>query len=208
GAGDGNPWVLSFPLGSGEVLAIADASFLRNSRYREPASAVLGVRLVESISRGGPATFCETLHGYLEGDSPIGVLWGILRFTAPGHVALQAGAAALLLLLAGAPRFGRVRKVAQPPRRSEYEYVDAVAGLLRRSGAWGEVGRLLAEGVRRRWNLRPGRSRSGGGEGRDAEIERGISRLVSGGSPDRILGALRDVEGSLGAERGARSARN
>ncbi|MGH7151656.1 MAG: DUF4350 domain-containing protein [Planctomycetota bacterium] len=207
GTGGARPWILSVPLGDGEVVAVADASFLGNARFAEPGSSVLAVRLVEAVARGDAAAFCETIHGYLEGDSPIAVLWRVLRDTAPGHFALQAGAAALLLLIAGAPRFGRVRRTAQPPRRSEYEYVDAVAGLLRRSGAWGEVSRLLAAGLRRRWNLRAERSGRREGPGRGAEIERRLALLGAAGDPERILRVFGDVERTLRTERGASPAR-
>jgi hypothetical protein len=200
GDADPAPWIVSIPLGRGEVIAVADGSFLTNDRLlASPACPVLAVRLLERVSRGEAVAFCESVHGYLEGGSPLGVVWAVLRSTPPGHFALQAGAAASLLLIAGARRFGRVRRAAEAPRRSEYEHVDAVARLLRRSGAWREVATLLAEGVRRRLDLPPSPRppRPGGAPSDDLETK--VASLASSGDPRRILAALDEIERVPGA---------
>ncbi len=149
------PWIARVPLGGGEVIVAADRSFLDNDHLRDDGAALLAVRLVERISRGERVSFYEQPHGMMSEGSMMGVLWRTLCSTPAGHGALQVAAAALILLAAGWPRLGRVRRTVEPPRRAGSEHVDAVAGLLGGAGpeGWGVVGGLLRTGLRRRAGL-------------------------------------------------------
>ena len=149
GPGD-RPWIVDLLHGAGRVVAVADRASFSNRALETPACAVLAVRLLEETAGGGRIEFCETIHGFGGAGDPVAAFFRILLGTPFGHAVLGAAASFLIFLLAGAKRFGRVRRDLEPPRRSEYEYLDALAGLLLSSGAWREAGRLVLLGVRRR----------------------------------------------------------
>src|SRR4051812_19429534 len=65
-------------------------------------------------------------------------------------VTLQPLALAALVLWSVAPRFGPVRPVPPPSRRSKEEFLDAVADLLRRKGDHADAFRTIQLGLRRR----------------------------------------------------------
>ena len=150
GPADPQPWIVARRRGAGRVVLLADPDVLANAALEDPARAVLAVRLLEETAAGGPVEFCETVHGFGGAGSPNAALARILWTTSFGNAALGAGLCVLLLLVAEAKRFGRIRRTLEPPRRSEYEYLDALAGLLVAGRAWRQAGGLLLLGARRR----------------------------------------------------------
>lgn len=124
-AGDAQgAWLLSGPIGSGQVLALAQSGPLHNDHLAEADNAALGLGLAGGADR--PVVFVESVHGY--GDAgglaavPSAWKWAALGLA----IALLAG-----LWSAGA-RFGPAepdRRALRPPRR---DHVDAIAADLER----------------------------------------------------------------------------
>ena len=216
GEEENRPWIASWPVGSGEVTVLAEADFLTNAGLESPGAGVLAVRLVENLASGRRVDFLESIHGYAESPSMFGGPARMIFTTTAGHLTVQLGAAALLLLLGGVPRFGRVRRVLLPPRRSGEEHVDAVAGLLVAAGAWEEVGKLCLLGLRRRLGLPP--AAAGAAVARDLvahlawddrsraeELKEALWKIRRGTDPASMIPALDLVEErATPAFRGAR----
>ncbi|HEY7861342.1 MAG TPA: DUF4350 domain-containing protein, partial [Gemmatimonadaceae bacterium] len=84
--GHTHPEIAIMTLSHGDVVMIADPSFLRNDIMRRTAGAVLAVRIVERIDRSGraPLVFDEFHQGFGSTDSPLNVLADALTLTRPG----------------------------------------------------------------------------------------------------------------------------
>jgi hypothetical protein len=213
GADDGaDPWILSLRHGDGTVLLLADTRPLTNEGLDSNADAVLSVRLLEEAAAGGRIRFCETWHGFGSQGSPDRAMARILLRTPSGNAALGAGLFCLLLLLADAGRFGRIRRVLEQPRRSEYEYLEALGGLLLSARAWNLTGRYLLLGVRRRSGRDDGHRVRPSARGiaealawnrpEEAEsLREGAEALAGGTDPAAMVRALAVLDRSLPPER-------
>ncbi|HEX8276979.1 MAG TPA: DUF4350 domain-containing protein [Longimicrobiaceae bacterium] len=169
----GDATVVAFGVGKGGVVAWSDAEPLRNRSLRESGGALAFARAAAlSVSRGDTTApsygdtlwFDEYHQGYHGGGSAVSATLRFLREQPAGHLALQLGAAALLLLLSAGWRFGA--PVPPPParRRSPLEHVEALAGAYRQAGARATARRLLLSGLARRLGRAGPRDARGEGE--------------------------------------------
>lgn len=146
------PAVMALRIGRGRVLAIADASFLRNGVMREGNAAVLAVRMFEWLdsTRTAPVVFDEYHQGFGDADGMLDVMRDALLHTAPGRGFLQLVAAGLLLLLVYGVR--PIAPVARRTieRRSPLEHVGALSRAYEQIGATRLATRRLVRGLRRR----------------------------------------------------------
>jgi hypothetical protein len=147
-----HPAMMALRVGRGRVLAISDASFLRNGAVREGDAAVLAVRMFEWLdpTRSAPVVFDEYHQGFGQEDSMPIVIRDALLHTAAGRAFLQVAAAGLLLLLV----YG-VRPIAPTARRtierrSPLEHVGALSRAYEQIGATRLATRRLVRGLRRR----------------------------------------------------------
>lgn len=152
---DGLPAAVTWPLGEGRVIAIADARPLRNDRLRTSGAAVLFARAATDEAGGDTLWFDEYHHGFDGGGD--GLVGGMLRHggrVLPTGFWVQALVAVALLLWAAGRRFGA--PLPPPPlrRRSPLEHVEALAGAYRQAGAKRTARRLLLAGLARRLGRR------------------------------------------------------
>ena len=155
----GEPAASGWRLGRGRIVALADPDLLRNDVVRvcHWNAGLTAVRMVEWLGRrddGGVLprriVFDEYHQGYGRHASVIGASRWFLAHTVPGRVLLQLIVAALVLLLAAAPR-----PIAPLPRvtferRSPLEHVGALSRAYEQIGATRLAARRLVRGVRRR----------------------------------------------------------
>lgn len=149
------PEIAIMPMGRGEVVAIADPSFLRNDVLRKTAGAVLAVRIIERVDPSGnlPIVFDEFHQGFGGTDSPVDVLVDALTLTRPGRAALQIVLAGFLyLLVVGVRPIAPVSR-ARLERRSPLEHVGALSRAYETIGASRLTVQRLVRGVRRRHPL-------------------------------------------------------
>lgn len=212
GDGDSRAYVRVVERGAGRVVHLADPDLLVNASLDDPARAVLAVRLVEEAAGGGPVSFCETVHGFQSGSGPHSAMARMLARSPAGNAALGAACFLLLALLADAKQFGRVRRTLEAPRRSEYEYLDALAGLLVATRAWRQTADLLLLGLRRRIGgdsvagrrVRPGSVADALAWDRpaDAELLRAAADAVAEGTdPPAMARSLAALDAALPPER-------
>lgn len=150
-----HPEIAIEPMGRGDVVAIADPSFLRNDVLRKTAGAMLAVRIVEHIDPAGhsPIVFDEFHQGFGRTDSMEDVLVEALTLTRPGRAALQVALAGLLyLLVIGVRPIAPVSR-ARLERRSPLEHVGALSRAYEAIGASRLAVQRLVGGVRRRHPL-------------------------------------------------------
>jgi hypothetical protein len=152
---DIKPEISVLPLGRGQVVAIADPTFLRNDVLRRTAGAVLAVRILENVdsTRSSPIVFDEYHQGYGQQTSTIAVLREALFGTAWGRAMLQLAAAALLYLLVIGVRPIAPGSRARYERRSPLEHVSALSRAYEAIDATGLAVQRLVRGVRRRHPL-------------------------------------------------------
>jgi hypothetical protein len=150
-----HPEISILPIGRGQVVAIADPTFLRNDVLRKTAGAVLAVRILESIdsSRASPIVFDEYHQGYGERPSQTDVIEEALLETAWGRAVLQVGIAGLLFLLVLGVRPIAPVSRARYERRSPLEHVGALSRAYEAIGATRLAVQRLVRGVRRRHPL-------------------------------------------------------
>lgn len=130
------------------VLLFADATLLRNRALRETAAGpwVLGLL----VGRYRRVVFDETHQGFAGGGSLAQATldWS---FRSPfGWAAWQLALVGVLLLLAGALRFGPVRRVISRRRRSPLEHVRALATALAAAKGHDVAIGAVVQGLRRR----------------------------------------------------------
>jgi hypothetical protein len=150
-----HPEISVLPIGRGQVVAIADPTFLRNDVLRKTAGAVLAVRILESIdsSRHSPIVFDEYHQGYGEMPSQTDVLREALLETAWGRAVLQIGVAGLIYLMVIGVRPIAPISRARYERRSPLEHVGALSRAYEVIGATRLAVQRLVRGVRRRHPL-------------------------------------------------------
>jgi hypothetical protein len=152
---DSKPEISILPMGRGQVIAIADPSFLRNDVLRKRAGAVLAVRILENVepARRSPIVFDEYHQGYGEQTSMPAVLREALFGTTWGRAIVQVGIAALLyLLVIGVRPIAPIART-RYERRSPLEHVSALSRAYEAIGATGLAVQRLVRGVRRRHPL-------------------------------------------------------
>lgn len=146
-----------FPYGRGRIVVGSDPDILRNDAIRVCAYDldVPAVRILEYLRDGGatPRTrlvFDEYHHGYGPQPGTLHAAASYLGGTPSGHLFIQLVGAALVLLLAVAPRVIAPRDPARIERRSPLEHVDALARAYAQVGATRTATGRLVRGVRRR----------------------------------------------------------
>lgn len=201
-AGD-RPVVTVYPRGRGAVWLINRPGFLSNGRLQEADNAVLLCRLAEEVLRdqSGPLAFDEFFHGLRERP---GVSQLLLQPPAR-WVTLQATLLLSLLLWRCVPRFGSLRRLTNPSRRSKEEFLNALAGLLERKQDYAGAYRTAHEGLLRdvgqELGLAPGaaaervREAARGRPGADLlEVVLGRATLPAGARRANFLHALNQLE--------------
>jgi hypothetical protein len=139
---------LSRPLGSGQVVWMADAEPFRNAGIARADNGALAVAL---LGPGRPVVFDEYRHGF----SDEGGLWQVIP--AGWRTAMVLGAlTALVALVAYGRRFGPPQDERRRLGPSRSEYFGAMAGLLSRSAAVGDATEVIRAEARRLLGQRSG----------------------------------------------------
>lgn len=156
-AGD-RPAVTVYERGRGEIWLMNRPEILTNRRLREGDNSVFLCRMAEDVLRRRPGelAFDEFFHGMRERPGVMELL-----FRPPAlWVTLQAILVLALVLWREIPRFGSLRPLRAPSRRSKDEFLSAMASLLERkhdyAGAYGTVHDNLMIELARELGLPPG----------------------------------------------------
>ncbi|MDB4882531.1 MAG: hypothetical protein JWL95_1297 [Gemmatimonadetes bacterium] len=213
-----------FALGRGRVVVVSDPDLLRNDVVRRCSwgADVRVVRMLEWLRAGGEAprtslAFDEYHHGYGASHSMLGVTGAFLVGHPVGRTLLQVVIAALVLLLAVAPRALPPADVLRVERRDPLEQIDALAQAYEQVHATRTVAARLLRGLRGRvergWS--PARSRPDDdflddAQAREPALAREVAlvrRALRETIPDRDLpqlgDALRTIEQTLTPTRSA-----
>jgi hypothetical protein len=139
------------------AILVGDVSLLQNRALRETSTGpeILGF----FAGRYDVVTFEEAHHGFGPSGSLAGAVWSWSLRSPWGWAAWQAAIVGVLALLAGAFRFGPVRRVIERKRRSPLEHVQALATALAAAKGHDVAIRATVRGLRRR--LVVGRSPAG-----------------------------------------------
>ncbi|MGI9077057.1 MAG: DUF4350 domain-containing protein [Gemmatimonadaceae bacterium] len=146
------PIAAGFSLGRGRVVALADPGLIRNRSLRRPLMGVEIARMLGWVtpSRGAPMVFAEYHHGFGTHTNVSGLVAEALLDSPSGRAALQVVAAALILLLALAPRPIAPVAPERIERRSPLEHVGALARAYEQVGATRLASQRMVRGLRRR----------------------------------------------------------
>lgn len=156
------PWqpryvAMGFPLGTGRVVALADANYLRNDFLRvcKWGLGVSAVRMLEFLSAGKRPqdtriVFDEFHQGFGPQASITRAAGKLLFRTKWGGLLLQVIAASVVLLLAISPRPIPPVAASRIQRRSQFEHVDALSSAYQQISATRLVTETLLRGLRRR----------------------------------------------------------
>ncbi|MBX7104120.1 MAG: hypothetical protein K1X57_08560 [Gemmataceae bacterium] len=128
----GDALVSIHAVGQGQVWLLHRPDALSNKNMKLADNAVLAARLAEAMLEGtsGPIYFDEYCHGLRDRPGVIELL-----FQPPMHWATwNLLAATVIYLWARGVRFGSMRPLPPPRRRSKDEFVDALGDLLERQG--------------------------------------------------------------------------
>jgi hypothetical protein len=143
---------VSFGWGRGRVVVVSDPAILRNADLEESYAGIMAIRLLEHATPAGidRLVFDEYHFGYGQRSTFFGLIGHALFGTPAGRLTLQVAAAALILLLAFAPR--AIKPLPRPTieRRSPLEHVGALARAYEQVDATQTAMRRLVRGVRRR----------------------------------------------------------
>jgi hypothetical protein len=146
----------AFPLGAGRVVAVASADVFHNDAIRA-CEFDIDLAVAQTLEYVEPAdmahatlVFDEFHHGYGAHGGSITAVARYLAHTASGHFLEQALLAALMLLMAYAPRDIAPRDPERMPRRSPLEHADALAHAYSDVEATRTATSRLVSGVRRR----------------------------------------------------------
>jgi len=152
---------VGFPLGQGRVVVVADPDLLRNDVLRHCAwgADVIAVRMLEWLRAGGPApratlVFDEYHQGFGSRSSVLGVTAEFLVDHPLGRALSVAVLAALILLLAVAPRPVPPQEIERIERRDPLEQVDALAHAYEQVRATRTITARLLRGLR--WRVERG----------------------------------------------------
>lgn len=200
---DGLPVAVTWPLGRGRVIALADARPLTNLRLRESGAAVLVARAVAEAAAGDTLWFDEYHQGFTGEGSLVGGTGMMVRRFVSGPVAVQLLLAAALALWAYGRRFGAPLPPPPARRRSPLEHVEALAGAYRQAGARRTVRRLLLAGMARRLGRRAPPDERAAGEMLDRmarqspvgrEAAEALEREWKRGEPGDLVALTRGVD--------------
>ena len=154
---------VGFPFGRGRVIVVADPDLLRNDVLRHCAwgADVIAVRMLEWLRAGGitPRTtlvFDEYHQGYGSRPGVLGVTTVFLVDHPLGRALAVGVLAALILLLAVAPRPVRPQEIDRTERRNPLEQVDALAHAYEQVRATRTITARLLRGLR--WRVERGGS--------------------------------------------------
>jgi hypothetical protein len=142
----------AFPYGRGRVVVVSDPRVLRNVDLEETYAGIIALRLLEHATPAGVRrlVFDEYHFGFGQRASFTGLLARAMFGTRAGRLTLQLALAALLLMLAVAPRAIVPRARATIERRSPLEHVGALARAYEQIHATQTAMRRLLRGLRRR----------------------------------------------------------
>ena len=128
---DGQPIMVSFRHGRGQVLFSSDAEMFANAMLGKEDNVQFAANLLWGRAEGGAVYFDEVHHG-----SGVGAAAGSVPDRAPLDRALFVAAVGIGVFLVGRSiRFGAPVPVFDSRRRTAMEYVEALAGLFRRGQA-------------------------------------------------------------------------
>jgi hypothetical protein len=146
------PAMMSLQVGSGQVVVLADPTYLRNLNARGGASTLFAIRTFEWLDpdRDRPLVFDEYHQGFGERESMPGAIRDALLHTAPGRAFVQLAIAGLLLLLVYGVRPIAPVKRRSIERRSPLEHVGALARAYQQTEATRTSTQRLLRGLRRR----------------------------------------------------------
>jgi len=133
-----------------EITLLADVSLLRNRALRETDAGPFALGLF--AGRYDRVIFAEAEHGFAEGGSLAGATLAWSRRSPLGWAGWQLAVVGMLSLLAGAVRFGPVRRVIVRRRRSPLEHVRALATALSAARGHDVAISAMLRGLRRRLN--------------------------------------------------------
>lgn len=171
---DGTVIGASRRVGEGTFVWLADSFPLHNEGLGDPQAAVAVVAMIDPF---GPVMFDEYRHGYTEA----GGVWAVIPPRWQTTLVLG-GVAALVILIGYGRRFGPPYDTSRrlPPGREAY--LEAVAGIMARSGDRREALGMIRQEARRRLEERAG----------GADLQ-GAARAV-GLDPDEAEAVLQDDE--------------
>jgi hypothetical protein len=132
----------------GAVIAVSDPGIFRNRALRATPAGPFALGLF--AGRYTVVTFEEAHHGFEEGGSLAGAVLDWSRRSPLGWAMWQVSLVGALALLAGAVRFGPVRRVLVRKRRSPLEHVRALATALAAARGHDVAIAAIIEGLRRR----------------------------------------------------------
>lgn len=154
----GRAAITIYPHGDGEIWLINRPQFLTNRNLKEADNGVLLCRMATEILKRRPGTlaFDEYYHGLRDRPS-----FTTLLFEPPAlWITIQAFILLAILLWHAVPRFGTLRLLPPPRRRSREEFLDAMAALLERKGdyedAYRTTRRALIRDIEHDLGLPPG----------------------------------------------------
>lgn len=150
-----HPEIIARRLGRGYVVALADASFMRNGVFRKGDPALLAVRLFEwaDSTRRGAIVFDEYHQGFQDEEAVPGIIAHALFGTPAGRMVVQLAVAGLVLLLVLGVRPIAPRARTRIERRSPLEHIGALSRAYEQIEATQLAARRLLAGLRRRHPL-------------------------------------------------------
>lgn len=133
---ENTPLVLEESVGEGKIVYLTQPQMFNNRSIGKADNAVLSYNLTYHFSQHYPVYFGEGIS-----DAP--GTWHIV-FTPPFlWVSLQVILTVLLFVYGAGKRFGPVRPLPIPPRRSKDEYIYAMANLLLKKGNHAAVSQTI-----------------------------------------------------------------
>ena len=183
GAGRPGDAAVGFRLGQGRVVVVGDPDLLRNDVLRrcEWGADVIAVRMLEWLRTGGAAprttlAFDEYHQGYGSRPTIFSVTGAFLANHPLGRAIMLSVLAALILMLAVAPRAIPPQDVERVERRDPLEQVDALAHAYEQVHATRTITHRLLRGVR--WRVERGATSARARED-DAFLDAALARTAA-----------------------------
>jgi hypothetical protein len=146
GAADA-PVLVGLQVGEGYVYASSTAHPFINEGLADADNAALMLNILRRVPPGGRIVFDEYHHGFISEPS----LRALLLGTPLGWATLYGAAAIAGYLLLTGRRFGKpIPLREEASRRSSAEYLESMAGLLRRAGKVGDAQEHFRASLKRR----------------------------------------------------------
>lgn len=144
----GEPIILTFPQGQGQVILSAAPAIFTNSELKNEATATLVLNLLAFAGNNGRVLFDEWHRGF-QSEGVIGFAqW--LQNTSGGHAILFTVFAVFTALIVQGRSFGRpIPLKHELKRRGPMEHVTAIANLNRKAGHRKEVARQYHHRLKR-----------------------------------------------------------